>query len=110
MFATVSVTAEVLLGFATVLRVNWDCCHCRGAAGVATVSVTAVVLLVFTNAVSVVTTFLCTRRRYRQKSNNARPLSPEEKGAYYEAVEIDSVQMQSSPAFTSVAERECDYV
>ena len=66
------------------------------------------VLLVFTNAVSVVTTFLCTRRCYRQKSSNARPPSPEEKGPYYEAVELDSVQMQSSPAYASVDEAKHD--
>ena len=85
-----------------------DCCYCT-AAGVATVSATAVVLLVFTNAVSVVTTFLCTRRCYRQ-SSNARPPSPEEKGAYHDDVMLDSVQMQSSPAYASVAEEECDCV
>ena len=65
------------------------------------------VLLVFTNAVSVVTTFLCTRRCYRQKSSNVRLPSPKEKGAY-EAVELDSVQMQSSPAHASVDEAKHD--
>ena len=61
--------------------------------------VTALLLLVFTNAVSVVVTFLCTRRCYRKRTS-----SPEEKCDHYEAVELDNVQMQICPAYASVDE------
>ena len=64
--------------------------------------VASLMLLVFTNAVSVVTTFLCTRRWYRKKGSS--PSSPDEKCAYSEAIELDSVQIQSSPAYASVDE------
>ena len=69
--------------------------------------VASLMLLVFTNAVSVVTTFLCTRRCYRKKKGSSPP-SPDEKCVYYEAVELDSVQMQSSPAYASVDEAKCN--
>ena len=51
-------------------------------------------LLVVTNVVSVVATFLCTRRCYIKKSS--RSLSP---GGDYETVELDGVKMQPSPAY-----------
>jgi len=65
--------------------------------------VTALLLLVFTNAVSVVVTFLCTRRCYRKKTSSPGPPSPE-KCDHYEAVELDNVQMQICPAYASVDE------
>ena len=66
--------------------------------------VTALLLLVFTNAVSVVVTFLCTRRCYRKRTSSPGPPSPEEKCDHYEAVELDNVQMQICPAYASVDE------
>ena len=66
--------------------------------------VTALLLLVFTNAVSVVVTFLCTRRCYRKRTSSPGPPSPEEKCDHYETVELDNVQMQICPAYASVDE------
>ena len=66
--------------------------------------VTALLLLVFTNAVSVVVTFLCTRRCYRKRTSSPGPPSPEEKRDHYDTVELDNVQMQICPAYASVDE------
>ena len=69
--------------------------------------VASLMLLVFTNAVSVVTTFLCTRRWYRKKKGSSPP-STDKKCSYSKAIELDSVQMQSSPAYASVDEAKCN--